>query len=146
MIDIGAVTTQLIETLRTESAQHIGDGIRPEGAGWLDGDPNSGVFAPYAVLAFAGGQPREVQAMTYAESIRAWTTTWRITHFGATRSQCDWTAGQVRAAVAKAMKQTAAGYTITSARWVGLGALVRDDAINPPLWSVADSFVLHLDA
>ena len=146
MINIGAETLSVLGTLRESSEQLVGDGIKPEGSGWLNGDANSGVFAPYGVLAFTGAQVRDAQALSYSETVRAWQTTWRITYFGASRSQCDLVAGKIRSAVDQVLGTVAGGYKVTGARWTGLGAVLRDDTLNPALWSASDTLILMCDA
>jgi len=145
MIDTGTVTVSLLDIFRDSTGQLIGDGIKPETSGWLNQDPNSGVFAPYGVLAFSSGQPRD-QTMTYAEQVRSWQTTWRLTYFGASRSQGDLVAGKIRAAVSDILGTISGGYKFTGARWGSLGAMIRDDSTNPSLWSASDTLILMLDA
>lgn len=145
MIDIGTVTVSLLETFR-DTNQLVGDGIKPESSGWLNGDPNSGVFRPYGVLTCSGAQVRDSQAISYAETVRAWQVTWRLSYYGASRSQCDLVAGKIRAAVTDTLGQVAGGYKVTGARWGSLGAMLRDDTINPALWNVSDTLILMLDA
>lgn len=145
MIDIGTLTVSLLDTFR-DTNQLVGDGIKPEGSGWLDGDPNSGVFAPYGVITFGGAQIRDASVLSYAEGVRAWQATWRLTYYGASRSQADLLAGKLRRAVSDLLGQVAGGYKITGARWGSLGAMIRDDSTNPALWSVSDSLILMLDA
>lgn len=145
MINMAAATSAVLEALGDDSGQFIGDGVKPELAGWLNGEPNSGVFAPYSVLAFAGGVQRD-DTWRYAEAIRAWNLSWRLSHYGASRAQCDFVATRVREAVAALMGSTIAGYRVNGGRWPGLGAMSRDDSINPPLWSVSDTLILMVDA
>lgn len=145
MIDTGAVTVALLEALRTASEQQIGDGMRPDQVGWLNGEPNSGVFVPYTVLTVAGAQTRDVP-LPYAETIRSWMLTVRLTHYGASRAQADFVATKVRGAVGDLMRESLDGFTVSGGRWPGLGAMVRDDSINPALWSVSDTLILMLDS
>lgn len=145
MIDIGKLTDQLILTTEQASGQKIGDGIRPDGVGWLDGQPNVGIFIPYAVLSFQGAQPRDV-TLRFSEQIRAWTTTWRLSCYGGSRQQCDWAAARVRDSLDNALGQEFGIYKVTMANWRALGAMERHDEIDPPLWSVTDTFTLSCDA
>ena len=145
MIDIGKLTDQLVTALAQSSGQAIGDGIRPDGVGWLDGQPNVGVFVPYGVLSFQGAQPRDT-TIRFSEQIRAWTTNWRLSYYGGARNQCDWVAARIRDELDNAIGQEFGIYKVTGVGWRSLGAMERNDAIDPPLWSVTDTFILSCDA
>lgn len=144
MLDTGLVTETFL-TVLAGCGEAVGDAVKPEDCGWLTGDPNSGVFRPYTVVAFAGAQLRD-QPQSYAEQIRSWQSTWRLSHYGATRGQADMVAGRMRAQVTSALNVLAGDYKITGARWQGLGPMTRDDSFNPALWSASDSLILMLDA
>ena len=145
MIDIGKLTDQLVTALAQSSGQAIGDGIRPDGVGWLDGQPNVGVFVPYGVLSFQGAQPRDT-TIRFSEQIRAWTTNWRLSYYGGARNQCDWVAARIRDELDNAIGQEFGIYKVTGASWRSLGAIERRDDIDPPMWSMTDTFTLSCDA
>lgn len=145
MIDIGKLADQLISSMGQSSGQAIGDGIRPDNVGWLDGQPNTGVFIPYGVLMFQGATPRDV-TLRFSEQIRAWTTNWRLSYYGGARQQCDWVATRIRDTLDNAIGQEFGIYKVTGVSWRSLGAMERHDEIDPPLWSMTDSFTLSCDA
>lgn len=145
MINIGAVTVSVLDVLRASSEQLVGDGVKPDGCGWLNGEPNSGVFAPYTVLGFVSGQQRD-DTWRYVEGVRAWSLQWRLAHYGASRAQCDFIADRVRSAVADVVRSQVGDYQVSGARWAALGGVLRDDSVNPALWSASDTLILMLDA
>ena len=145
MINIGQLTTQVVMALSESSGQLIGDGIAPKGGGWLSGQPNVSAFVPYSVLIFQGAQLAE-PAWSYNEQIRAWTTEWRVTSFGGSREQCDWMASAAREGVDDCIGQDFDAYRVSMAQWRALGGMMRDDSIDPPMWSVSDTFTLRCDA
>jgi hypothetical protein len=145
VIDTGSVIVDVLDGFRFLSDQQVGDGIRPDGVGWLNGEPNAGVFVPYSVVTVAGATTRDMP-LPYEETIKSWQVTFRLTHYGASRAQADFVATKVRGAVSGFMRQSAGGYQVTGARWAGLGAMTRDDSINPPLWSASDTLILMLDS
>lgn len=145
MIDVGAVTKLLVATVHQSSGQLVGDGVAPEGGGWLSGQPNVSAFVPYSVVAFQGATLSD-PALRYAEQTRSWTTTWRMSSYGGAREQCDWMATLARQAVDKIIKQAAGGYEVTMVMWGSLGPMTRNDAIDPPMWAVSDTFSLRCDA
>lgn len=144
MIDIGQLTKQLIMAFSEESDQLVGDGIAPTGGGWLSGQPNVSAFVPYSVLIFQGGNLSD-PALRYSEQIRSWTTNWRISHFGGSREQADWIALKMRESLDDCIGQEFGTYRVTMATWGSLGAMTRNDAIDPPMWSASDSFSLRCD-
>jgi len=145
MIDTGSVLVDVLEGFRVLSEQQVGDGIRPENVGWLNGEPNTGVFVPYSVVTIAGATTRDMP-LSYDQLVKSWQVTFRLTHYGASRAQTDFVATKVRGAVSGFMRQRAGGFEVTGARWAGLGSMTRDDSINPPLWSVSDTLILMLDS
>lgn len=145
IIDIGKLADQLITSMSQASGQAIGDGIRPDNVGWLDGQPNTGIFIPYGVMSFQGAQPRDT-TLRFAEQVRAWMTTWRLSYYGASRQQCDWVATQIRNELDNAIGQEFGLYKVTGVSWRGLGPMERMDEIDPPLWATTDTFTLSCDA
>lgn len=145
MIDIGALTRCVLVALRQESGQLIGDGVAPEGCGWISGQPNVSAFVPYGVVSFTGASNPD-QALRYAEAIRTWDTTWRLSCYGGSREQCDWVAALVRAGVEDCLNQEFGAYRVSYAWWRSLGSMTRSDVTDPPMWSVTDAFVLRCDS
>ena len=145
MINTGLLTVDVLAVLELTSGQFVGDGVKPDGAGWLGGEPNTGVFAPYSVLAVAGAVTRDVP-LSYAETVRSWRVTFRIAHYGASRSQCDFVAFRVRDSVGALLLTQSGDFRVSGAAWSGLGSMTRDDSVNPALWSASDSINLMLDS
>ena len=145
MIDIGQLTTQVVAALSESSGQRIGDGIAPQGVGWLSGQPNVSAFIPYSVVVFQGGQPAET-AWSYSEQVRAWTTSWRVSSYGGSREQCDWMATAARDGVFPCIGRLFGAYRVSMASWGSLGPMTRNDSVDPPMWSVTDMFILRCDA
>lgn len=145
MIDMGKLTDQLLGSMAQASGQVLGDGIRPDNVGWLDGQPNVGIFVPYGVLSFQGAVPRD-PTLRFDQTIRAWVTNWRISYYGGSRQQCDWVAAKFRDTLDNAIGQEFGLYKVTMANWKALGGLERSDQVDPPMWSATDTFTLNCDA
>lgn len=145
MIDLGKLTDQLLISMAQASQQKLGDGIRPDGVGWLDGQPNVGIFIPYGVLSFQGAVTRD-PTLRFEQSVRAWMTNWRISYYGGSRQQCDWVAAKFRDTLDNAIGQEFGIYKVTAAGWKSLGSMERHDDIDPPMWSSTDTFTLSCDA
>jgi hypothetical protein len=145
VIDVGQLTKQVVMALGESSGQLFGDGIAPEGGGWLSGQPNVSAFVPYGVLLFQGATLSD-PALRYNEQIRSWSTNWRVSSFGGSREQCDWMATLAREGLDDCLGQQFGAYTVTMATWGSLGAMTRNDGIDPPMWSVTDTFSLRCDA
>ena len=84
--------------------------------------------------------------MEAACSSREWQTQWRVSSYGGSREQCDWVATLMREGVRYCIGQSVETYRVSMATWRSLGPMNRSDAIDPPIWSVSDSFTLRCDA
>ena len=135
-----SVTVALGFTVGSEPL--VGDGVAPVDGGWVNGQPDSGVFRPYSVLVDAGSSPRAADlALSFPG---AWTCGWSVRSFGGSRKQCDWMATRARAAV-DGMGRTVFGedpWTVIGTEWSSLGSVVRIDSTNPPFWQVYDTLSL----
>jgi hypothetical protein len=145
VINIGKLTVEVLAVLGQKSGQLVGDGVAPHGGGWLSGQPNVSAFVPYGVVIFTGAQLPD-PAWAYSEQVRAWETSWRVSSYGGSREQCDWVAALLRDAVGGCINQRFDSYKVSMAQWRSLGAMTRDDSIDPPMWSVSDTFTLRCDA
>ena len=143
MIDIGHMTTLLLDTLATgDPALMIGDGVAPTEGGWTGGTPNTGSFAAYSVLSFTGAAPANPDVNSADPE---WATRWALNSHGGSRAQADWMAYQVRKRILTALKQTFAEddvFKIIAISWNSLGAMVRNDQVDPPYWSTSDNLIL----
>ena len=140
MIDHGALTRLLLDHLGG-IVQHVGDGVAPYEGGWMEGQPNSGVFVPYVVLVSQGAMPKVVTMCNSYD----WDVSWSLRSFGGSRRQCDWIATQVREAMEGIAKEVfgADPYEVRNLMWGSLGAVQRIDTVDPPFWQVFDSFSLY---
>lgn len=142
MINHGMLTDLLVSHVATESGQLVGDGVAPEGGGWVQGQPNKGIFVPYIAIVSAG-------ASTVIEDFSNkvdWHVTWSARSFGGSRKQCDWIAQKCRESVDSMNRQLFGPpellYKVINVDWEGLGAVSRVDTVNPPFWQVFDTFSL----
>lgn len=145
MINTGLLTVDVIAMLAQESGQFVGDGVKPENSGWLSGEPNTGVFAPYSVVTVSGAVTRDYP-LSYAETIQSWKVSFRLVHYGASRAQCDFVAFQVRNSVGQLLLTQSGDFRVSGATWSGLGSMSRDDSLNPALWNTSDIFTLSLNS
>lgn len=145
MIDLGALAGLLLGVLGDGSGQLVGDGVAPEGGGWLSGQPNVSAFVPYGVLASTGAVLAD-PALRYGDQVRSWDASWRLSSFGGSRSQCDWVATRLRLAAAGCIGVRFGDFRVSMLSWRSLGAMVRSDAVDPPMWSVVDAFSVRADS
>ena len=78
--------------------------------------------------------------------ILSWIVSFRLTHYGASRAQADYAAWKVRSEVGSLVLSTSGEFKVSGIRWPSLGAMTRDDSVNPALWSVSDSLNLMVDS
>jgi hypothetical protein len=155
MIDIGVLVDTVIEHLEAViaadpgvtagKAPPVGDNVAPDAGGWAAGQPGSGVFVPYVVLATGGSAPR---ALAQSTSIPAWAVGFSLRSHGGSRQQCDWMARVARDGIA-GLKGTKFGepiWKIINVEWMGLGPMLRNDATAPASWSVNDTVTLVCDS
>lgn len=141
MIDHGALTDRMIETLAQATEERVGDGVAPADGGWLAGQPNVGVFVPYLVLVDGGMIPRNDVMCDNPD----WLATWSVRYFGGSRSQCDWIASKGRNALPSLDRMTFGGldvYQVQSRDLVSIGAVTRVDQVDPPYWQCFDTVQL----
>lgn len=155
MIDIGVLVDTVIEHLETVIAADpgvtsgkeppVGDNAAPDAGGWANGQPGSGIFVPYVVLATGGSAPRALALSTY---VPAWAVGFSLRSHGGSRPQCDWMARVARDAIEN-LKQTKFGspvWKVINVEWAALGPMLRNDSTAPPTWSVSDTFTLVCDS
>lgn len=141
MIDHGALTDAIIAQL-TATGELIGDGVAPADGGWLKGQPNQSVFAPYTVLVSTGANVM----INDLDGNLDWTVNFNLRHFGGSRKQVDWIANKTRIAVDAGPNNllhstfgTVEVFKITAIQWQNLGSVTRVDTVNPPYWQCFDS-------
>jgi hypothetical protein len=123
----------------------VGDHVAPAGGGWANGQPSSGIFIPYLVLKTGGGAPR---ALSPASTDPAWALGITLMATGGSRSQCDWMA-RVGYRAVRGLTQQRFGtpsWKIINVEWSSLGPMLRNDATDPPFWTVSDTITLVCDA
>lgn len=143
MIDHGALTDALLAHLA--EVELIGDGVAPSGGGWVEGQPNVVAFRPYAVLVDGGMQP--ITSPNLIKTSRPdWTASWSLRYFGGSRKQCDWIAGLFRPAIEGLRGQTFGidPHKIRSVDPLMMGAVSRNDQVDPPYWQAFDSLTLQI--
>lgn len=141
MISTGAMTQMLLSVL-SSSGVLIGDGVAPKEAGWSSGTPNTGEFVAYSVLGFAGASPSNPEIHHRDPE---WSTSWSLRHYGGGREQADWVADKVRTAlmsVDRAPFGSVDAHRVIGVQWVSLGALSRNDTVDPPYWQSQDLVTL----
>lgn len=142
MIDNGAFTELLLETLSVHG-DLLGDGVAPTEGGWLTGQPNANVFRPYSVLVSGGMQP--VQSPNLIKTDRPdYNASWSLRHFGGSRKQCDWIAQQFRDQIytLRGLTFGADTYKINSVSPLSIGAVSRNDQVDPPYWQAFDNLTI----
>lgn len=143
MIDHGAFTDALLDALG--DVELIGDGIAPSGGGWLMGQPNVVSFRPYGVLVDGGMTP--IQSPQLVKTDRPdWSASWSIRYFGGSRKQCEWIAGQFRPSIPelRGMEFGTDVHRIINVSPLMMGAVMRNDQVDPPYWQVFDNLTIHV--
>lgn len=149
MINVGALTDLVIEYLRDQTNQLIGDSLPPEGGGWLNGQPNTGVFVPYITVNGQGAEQRFSSLDTLDKAILSWEVRYHLHGHGGSRSQADWIAHEGRAAT-PGMTGLVFGendpsgdnnaYRIIATDLKSVSPTTRNMSVDPPFWTVVDTF------
>lgn len=129
----------------------VGTGIAPPAGGWTGAQPGEGDFMPYVVVMTSVAAPAGRQLMGPGEA-QDWTVRYSVRSVGGAHDQAEWTADQARSAW-DTQPETKLPLTDTTppARWKAyqftlaqMGAVARNDDVNPPYWEVEDIMVLSL--
>lgn len=144
----GALTDLLLGWLRDGGAFPVGDGIAPREGGWSGGQPGSGTFAAYAVLGVSAGTPNLTEPVGDTNS--SWSMGYTLRGVGMARGQAEWVCDQTRGMLADLLDGVK--YVDLDGRWrlqrvvfSALGAVTRNDSVDPPYWECQDVFALWLD-
>lgn len=148
----GPFTTFLHDVLKAagdaaEPAVLLGDGIAPEGAGWLSGQPGTGRFVPYGVLKTLSASPTRQQSVR--DPGGAWDFPYQITGWGTLREQADYINDVLTTAAGAIGKvrgddSPVPGFGIAMVVVTALGPVDRTDQVSPPLWTRTDSILLRV--
>lgn len=148
MINVGALTDLVLDYLRDTTQQLVGDSLAPDGGGWLNGQPNSGVFVPYITLNGQGATQKFSSLDTLETAILSWEATYRLHGHGGSRSQADWIAHMGRTACV-GMTGLFFGddnvgdlnsYRIIATDLKSVSPTTRNMSVDPPIWTVVDTF------
>jgi hypothetical protein len=128
-----ATTDAIVHALESGGLT-VGDGEKPDGAGW-QGTPGQSTFTPYVVVVsfggMSGGTIRHPDSDTEA--------IYQLSSVGATRSQAELVADEARTVMLE-WPWTVAGRAIQLVRVDAYGGAFREDLGAPPLWSVPDRY------
>lgn len=149
MINIGALTDLVLVYLRDQTEQLVGDGLAPDGGGWLNGQPNSGIFVPYITLNGQGAVQKFSSVDTLESAILSWEVLYHLHGHGGSRSQADWIAHRGRTAC-PGMTGLSFGdddgsgdlnsYRIIATDLKSVSPTARNMSVDPPFWTVVDTF------
>lgn len=145
----GLLTDALLDYLESETSNGllVGDGMAPLDGGWTGGEPGKGDFVPYVVLSTGPAQKQSRDPLGGMEN-SSWLATYTTKHVGALRQQTDWAADQVRKAMVKfrpAHIDLDGDWAIVQTTYPQLGAISRNDAVDPPYWELVDNLSVWLE-
>lgn len=142
MIQVGALTEALIEALKTNTGQLVGDGIAPPNGGWKGGQPGQGVFVPYLVVA-QGAASAIYDGLD--DATVAWLIPYAVTAHGGSRKQADWMMSQSRLDVEhfRVFRFGDPVWKTIGAAYVSMGAPEHNTSVDPPAWSIRDTIALR---
>jgi hypothetical protein len=143
VIDHGALTDAILASLG--AVELMGDGIAPNEGGWIMGQPNVVAFRPYGVLVDGGMMPVESPQLIKG-SRTDWKASWSLRYFGGSRQQCDWIAGVFRPEIDR-LRNLEFGtdvHRILNTDPLVIGAVMRNDQVDPPYWQASDNLTLHI--
>lgn len=122
----------------------VGDHEAPRQGGWSDGDPNVGLYTPYYVVRFMGGQSQD---SVFTAACRDWRLTLQVAAYGVSRSQATdllSDAGDLLVAGVRVFQQVTPGFRLAQAVPVSLTAVGHEKTVNPHVWSCRMSVACDL--
>ncbi len=145
MIEVGELTKNLLSHLESVGGGLlVGDGIAPFDGGWLEGQPNVSAFRPYTVL--QGGQAAPMQRDRMVPSESEWQVTYQTRTFSGSTTQLRTYAQKVRNVVTAYADPfgVADVFNVVHTHCAQLGMEQRNDAVDPPYWSVTDAWRIEV--
>jgi hypothetical protein len=151
LYDRVALNTWLVGQLTTTDLP-IGLGVAPDGCGWVNGgSPAEGntpgsTFSAFATLTPGTGAAHFRNPL--ADSTSSYAQPYSLTSVGGVPEQTEDAASGLRtlvAAIGKTKLDLGGPWAVLKCDITTLGALVRNDTVNPPWWTVSDTVTLWLD-
>lgn len=147
--DRGVLTDLLVATLTAgltnDPAILVGDGMAPTAGGWPQGEPGEGDFVPYVVLTCSSWRPAAGTVLTPVSD--AWTASYRVGSYGGQREEADYVADRVhqlwpRLHLDPAELGHGGEWGFASFEIAEMGEVVRNDQIQPSMWSTTSALTL----
>jgi hypothetical protein len=123
----------------------VGDGVAPPEGGWLQGQPNVSAFRPYLVLVDGGMNPIQTPQLIRTDR-PDWNAMWSFRYFGGSRRQVEWIAGQFRPTIhlLRGLEFGTDVYQILNVHPLMMGAVTRNDQVDPPYWQSLDNLTMQV--
>jgi hypothetical protein len=152
----GDFTYWLLQYLSNSALEiEIGDGLQPKGSGWVSssgvvstpGAPGTS-FIPFVVLNTGGAQP--MPRDTLADPYGYWQVDYSMRCAGSSRRQTEQAADDLREVLVSTPAfpvQLLLGddeWKLLSVAPAAIGAVNRNDAVQPPVWEQLDSYRMQL--
>lgn len=126
---------ELLEALLaagTDAGLLMGDNVAPEEGGWVDGQPQSGLFRPYSVLMLGQSSPSEDLCEP-----SEWRVQFSLRHYGGSRRQLSAQANRAR--IEMILPWVGTSYVSMHSHLPSLGSVQRVDSVDPPYWQIYDA-------
>ena len=151
----GPLTDLVVSTLTSYMAAQttplvigVGDGVAPKDGGWSGGQAGEGTFKPYLVVS-AGTTQHGPADDPIKKQDSNWLSPYNVKYVGGSRAQADWAGDHARVALS-ALKNTKPylgpdRWKVMRVQYSVLGALSRNDQMDPPFYEATDVVTLWLD-
>lgn len=122
----------------------VGDGIAPKEGGWSEGQPGEGKFVPYTVV--STGPASANQRSPLGVDNDSWRADYSFRAVGGSRQQADWVADRIREVAHDFPKDYGdPQWRVIRVQFTSLGAVSRNDQVDPPYWELSDSVSLWVE-
>lgn len=118
----------------------MGDNLAPAEGGWVNGQPQSGLFKPYTVLMLMQSSPTD----GFCEPPKEWVTQFSVRHYGASRAQLSRQANTAR--VALLVPWVDGQWRSMRMHWESFGSVQRVDSTDPPFWQCYDALTVQVSS